>query len=110
MTFVSAGGGSADTRGTDPLFHGGDFAHAPEAEALCCPNAVSTRRRTHNRVDAGWRYAFAHDQRAACPLQARCLKHLAKANGRSAVANRQTARKPTFGHLAVAEGNHPIWQ
>jgi len=68
-------------------FTAADFTHTPEAKTLTCPGGVSTQRRTRNRVDTGWKYTFAHDDCATCPLQERCLKHLAKANGRIVVVN-----------------------
>jgi transposase len=70
-----------------PYFTAEDFTHAVEAKTLTCPGGVTTLRRTRNRVDTGWKYTFPHDRCATCPLQARCLKHLAKANGRIVVVN-----------------------
>jgi hypothetical protein len=64
-----------------------DFTHAAEAKTLTCPGGVSTQRHTRNRVDTGWNYTFPRDHCARCPLQARCLKQLAKANGRIVVVN-----------------------
>jgi transposase len=64
-----------------------DFTHAAEAKTLICPSGVRTQRRTRNRVDTGWKYTFPHDACATCPLQERCLKHVAKANGRIVVVN-----------------------
>jgi hypothetical protein len=54
---------------------------------LTCPGGMSTQRRTRNRVDTGWKYTFAREHCATCPLQAGCLKHQAKANGRIVVVN-----------------------
>jgi transposase len=70
-----------------PYFTAKDFTHAAEVKTLTCPGGVTTQRRTRNRVDTGWKYTFPHDHCATCPLQARCLKHLAKANGRIVVVN-----------------------
>jgi transposase len=70
-----------------PYFTAQDFTHTPEAKTLTCPGGVRTQRRTRNRVNTGWKYTFPHDDCARCPLQERCLKHLAKANGRIVVMN-----------------------
>jgi transposase len=70
-----------------PYFMAQDFTHAAEARMLTCPGGMSTQRRTRNRVDTGWKYTFAREHCATCPLQAGCLKHLAKANGRIVVVN-----------------------
>jgi hypothetical protein len=60
-----------------PYFTAEDFTHSAETKTLRCPNGLSTQRRTRNRVGTSWKYTFAHDHCAACPLQARCLKQLA---------------------------------
>lgn len=70
-----------------PYFTAEDFAHDTEQRALTCPGAVTTTRRTRNRVDTGWKYVFARDRCATCPLQGRCLERLPKATGRMVVIN-----------------------
>ena len=88
-----------------PYFTAADFTHMPEAKTLTCPGGVRTQRRTRNRADTGWKYTFPHDACATCPLQERCLKHVAKANGRIVVVNdyaaeytaaRQKATTPAY--------------
>jgi len=70
-----------------PYYTAQDFTHAAEAKTLRCPGGVSTQRRTRNRVNTGWKYTFPHDDCAMCPLQERCPKQVAKANGRIVVMN-----------------------
>jgi hypothetical protein len=70
-----------------PYFRAEDFTHAPEAGTLTCPGAVTTMRRTRNRVDTGWKYIFPRAQCATCALQAQCLEKLPKATGRMVVIN-----------------------
>jgi transposase len=70
-----------------PYFTAPDFTQAAEAKTLTCPGGVRMQRRTRNRVDTGWKYTFPHDDCATCPLPERCLKHVAKANGRIVVVN-----------------------
>jgi hypothetical protein len=70
-----------------PYFTAQNFTPAAEARTLTCPSGVSTQRRTRNRVDTGWKYTFPHDACATCRLQERCLKHVAKVNGRMVVVN-----------------------
>jgi hypothetical protein len=69
----------------------GRLYSAVEAKTLTCPGGVTTLRHTRDRVDTGWKYTFPHDRCATCPLQARCLRHLAKANGQIVVVNEYAA-------------------
>jgi transposase len=91
-----------------PYFTAEDFIHTPEAKTLTCPNGVSTQRRTRNRVDTGWKYTFARDQCATCPLQACCLKHLAKANGRIVVVNDYAAEYAAARQKVTTSGYRQV--
>jgi transposase len=91
-----------------PYFTAADFIHTPEAKTLTCPNGVSTQRRTRNRVDTGWKYTFPHDDCATCPLQERCLKHLAKANGRIVVINDYAAEYTAARQKATTPGYRQV--
>jgi len=91
-----------------PYFTAEDFTHAAEARTLTCPGGVSTQRRTRNRVDTGWKYTFPHDRCATCPLQARCLKHLAKANGRIVVVNDYAAEYAAARQKATTPGYRQV--
>jgi len=91
-----------------PYFTAEDFTHAVEAKTLTCPGGVSTQRRTRNRVDTGWKYTFPHDPCATCPLQARCLKHLAKANGRIVVVNDYAAEYAVARQKATTPGYRQV--
>jgi hypothetical protein len=91
-----------------PYFMAEDFTHAAEAKTLTCPNGVSTQRRTRNRVDTGWKYTFARDHCARCPLQTRCLKHLAKANGRIVVVNDYAAEYTAARQKATTPGYRQV--
>lgn len=64
-----------------------DFTHDADRGALTCPGAVTTTRRTRNRVDTGWKYVFKRPQCASCALQTQCLEKLPKATGRMVVIN-----------------------
>jgi hypothetical protein len=91
-----------------PYFTAEDFTHAVEAKTLTCPNGVSTQRRTRNRVDSGWKYTFARDHCATCPLQARCLKQLAKAHGRIVVVNDYAAEYRAARQKATTPGYRQV--
>jgi hypothetical protein len=79
-----------------------------EAKTLTCPGGVSTQRRTRNRVDTGWKYTFARDHCATCPLQARCLSHVAKANGRIVVVNDYAAEYTAARQQATTPGYRQV--
>lgn len=91
-----------------PYFTADSFIHAVEAKRLTCPNGVSTQRRTRNRVDTGWKYTFAREQCATCPLQAGCLKQLAKANGRIVVVNDYAAEYAAARQKATTPGYQQV--
>jgi len=91
-----------------PYFMAEDFTHTAEVKTLRCPNGVSTQRRTRNRVDTGWKYSFAGDHCAACPLQARCLKHLAKANGRIVVVTDYAAEYAAARQKVTTSGYRQV--
>lgn len=91
-----------------PYFTAHDFTHAAEAKTLTCPNGVRTQRRTRNRVDTGWKYTFSHDDCAACPLQERCLKQLAKSNGRIVVVNDYAAEYTAARQKATTPGYRQV--
>jgi hypothetical protein len=91
-----------------PYFTAADFTHTPEAKTLTCPGGVSTQRRTRNRVDTGWKYTFPHDDCATCPLQERCLKHVAKANGRIVVVNDYAAEYTAARQKATTPGYRQV--
>jgi transposase len=97
-----------------PYFTAEDFTHAVEAKTLTCPGGVTTLRRTRNRVDTGWKYTFARDRCARCALQARCLKHLAKANGRIVVINDYAAEYTAARQKTTTAGyrqvRHEHWR
>ncbi|HEU4709048.1 MAG TPA: transposase, partial [Methylophilaceae bacterium] len=91
-----------------PYFTAQDFTHAAEARTLICPGGVSTQRRTRNRVDTGWKYTFPHDACATWPLQERCLKHVAKANGRIVVVNDYAAEYAAARQKAITPGYQQV--
>jgi len=91
-----------------PYFTAQDFTHAAEAKTLTCPGGVNTQRRTRNRVDTGWKYTFPRDRCMACPLQERCLKHLAKANGRIVVVNDYAAEYAAARQKATTPGYQQV--
>ncbi len=91
-----------------PYFTAQDFTFDAGAKTLTCPGGVSTQRRTRNRVDTGWKYTFPHEHCATCPLQARCLKHLAKANGRIVVVNNYAAEYTAARQKATTPGYRQV--
>jgi transposase len=93
-----------------PYFTAEDFTHAAEAKTLTCPNGVRTQRRTRNRVDTGWKYTFARDHCATCPVQTRCLKQLAKANGRIVVVNDYAAEYTAARQKTTTAGYQQVRQ
>jgi hypothetical protein len=98
-----------------PYFTAADFQHDADRGTLTCPGAVTTVRRTRNRVDTGWKYVFPRAPCATCALQQRCLERLPQATGRQVVINdyaaeyaaaRQKAQTPLYravrrAHLAI---------
>jgi hypothetical protein len=88
-----------------PYFTAADFHHDADRGTVTCPGAVTTARRTRNRVDTGWKYVFPRAPCATCALQQRCLKRLPQATGRMVVINdyaaeytaaRQKAEPPLY--------------
>jgi transposase len=96
-----------------PYFMAADFQHDADRGTVTCPGAVTTARRTRNRVDTGWKYVFPRAQCATCALQQRCLERLPHATGRMVVINdyaveyaaaRQKAETPAYREVRRA---HP---
>ena len=88
-----------------PYFTAADFHHDADRGTVTCPGAVTTARRTRNRVDTGWKYVFPRAPCATCALQQRCLQRLPQATGRMVVINdyaaeyaaaRQKAQTPAY--------------
>jgi len=96
-----------------PYFTAADFTHDADQGALTCPGAVTTTRRTRNRVDTGWKYVFPQNRCATCPLQDRCLERLPKATGRMVVINDYAAeyavarQKATTPRYRQVRREHP---
>ena len=91
-----------------PYFTAQDFTQAAEAKTLRCSGGVSTQRRTRNRVDTGWKYTYPRDCCATCPVQERCLKHVAKANGRIVVVNDYAAESTAARQKVTTPGYQQV--
>lgn len=63
------------------------FTLDAQREELTCPNGEKTRRRTYCEDENGWRFSFAAQQCAGCPLRSQCLQKPEQQSGRTILKN-----------------------
>ena len=89
-----------------------DFAEDPQQGTLTCPAGQSTARRERNPHDTGWKYRFAGNTCAGCPLRDHCIEK-STTTGRTVIKNeyeaqyRQMRAKSQTAEYAAVRSEHP---
>jgi transposase len=68
-----------------------DFQEDTQAGVLTCPAGQTTTHRQRNAHDTGWKYRFAGQVCADCPLRNRCMGRSPGTSGRTVIKNEYEA-------------------
>jgi transposase len=96
-----------------PYFPPEAFREDPPQGRLTCPAGQTTGRRERNAHDTGWKYRFAREGCASCPLRERCMKKLPATTGRTVIKNeyeepyRRMRAKTQTAEYGAVRSQHP---